>query len=297
MANMPVIPSSSTFSELNVDYIVYRGQVNMSIFEAHPYYEILYLFSGQRTMYMYNTKFSLTPSNIIIIPPGIPHKTISASMTEQARICLMIDPSFFEKLIPDSADALADILTSIPLVLDLSSSEQETVSTQLKDIRDLFYTTDDLLMKPLKKQAAVLHLFMTLFQKIEALYSARSPSERNALLHNDRLFNDIIAYLQSNYRQNITLDDISAQFHLCKRRVSSLLNQYLGSSWIDYVNCLRIKDAIFCMTHSHCNISEIAASVGFGTLTHFERVFKSTLGMTPTQYIRKLKKATQECQY
>lgn len=294
MANISILSNPSAVGELNVDYIVYRGQVNMSIFESHSYYEILYLFSGQRTMYMYNTQFSLSPNNIIIIPPGIPHKTISASMTEQARICLMIDPSFFAKLIPDDADALTEILTSMPLVLDLSAKEREAVAEQMHTIRDLFYTTDELIMKPLKKQSAVLQLFMTLFQKVETLYGALSPSERNALLRNDRLFNDIIAYLQNNYRQNITLEDISAHFHLCKRRVSSLLNQYLGSSWIDYVNCLRIKDAISCMTHSHCNISEIAASVGFGTLTHFERVFKNTIGMTPTQYIRKLKKSAQE---
>lgn len=280
--------------ELRVDYIIYKGAVNMSVFESHSFYEILYLFSGQRTMYMFNTQLPLNSDSIVIIPPGIPHKTISSSSTEQARVCLHIEPSFFQKLIPDDAEELQSVLTSFPLVLTLSPEKREFVSSQMRLLIDLFYSNEAVMMKPLKIQSAVLHLFMTLFAQIEPMYMSLSPTERKGLHHSEALFNEIVFYLQRNFRQDITLDSLSERFHMCKSRLSSLLNKNLGTSWTVYVNTLRVRDAMLTMNSSRSNISEIAASVGFGSLTHFERVFKQTIGKSPTQYIRELKETAED---
>ena len=56
--------------------------------------------------------------------------------------------------------------------------------------------------------------------------------------------------------------------------------------------CLpRLHDAQRMLENSHNNISEVAASVGFDSLTHFERVFKTIQGVTPREYIRQQKAA------
>ena len=105
----------------------------------------------------------------------------------------------------------------------------------------------------------------------------------------DSVFREIIAYLDNNYRQRISLELLSEKFHLSKSRLSLKLNLYLGMSWVTYVNTLRIQDAQRMLETSHNNISEVAASVGFDSLTHFERVFKTIQGVTPREYIRKQK--------
>lgn len=141
-------------------------------------------------------------------------------------------------------------------------------------------------MKELKQQAAFLHLFMALFPKIEAAYAGTSPAEMQLLVDNNVFFREVFSYLKENYLRHITLDDLSARFGLSKSHLSSKLNQHLGTSWVTYVNNLRITQAQQMLDTPGSNISEISAAVGFDSLTHFERVFRSITGKSPTQYIR-----------
>ncbi|HQL83140.1 MAG TPA: helix-turn-helix transcriptional regulator, partial [Spirochaetota bacterium] len=52
----------------------------------------------------------------------------------------------------------------------------------------------------------------------------------------------------------------------------------------DYINKLRIEDAAAKLAERDGKIIEIAFSVGFESLTTFNRVFKSVVGKTPTEY-------------
>ena len=135
---------------------------------------------------------------------------------------------------------------------------------------------------------------MTLYPDIEKIYLSTSSAQRQAMAKSDSVFREIIAYLDQNYRQRISLETLSERFHLSKSRLSLKLNLYLGMSWVTYVNTLRIQDAQRMLENSHNNISEVAASVGFDSLTHFERVFKTIQGVTPREYIRQQKAAEPE---
>lgn len=291
---MPEAADTLYCNDISFDHTIYRGELNMSFYQTHDTYEMTYVMRGERTLFLYGRQFTLDQDHIALIPTEVPHKTVSSGNSDQERLCLQIKPAFFHNLLGDGANELFAILSSMPLVLELDLKEKQIVQEETNKLVGIYYARDDLLMRDLKVKASFLHLFMTLYNKIELQYTSLSAAERQAFLENDFIFPEIIAYLHENYRYRITLEQLSSRFHLSRTRLSAKLNAYLGISWVTYVNSLRIKEAQSLLDIAHNNISEIATSVGFDSLTHFERVFKQFLNQTPTQYIRRQKSVQNE---
>ena len=57
-----------------------------------------------------------------------------------------------------------------------------------------------------------------------------------------------------------------------------------GMSVNEYINKLRITQALHLLENSDATVSEIADKVGFSYQCHFSTAFKQITGMTPTEY-------------
>lgn len=270
-------------------HAVYRGAVNMSLHHTHNAYEITCVLAGRRMLYIHGRQYVLDPNHVVIIPEGIPHKTVSCDNNLQESVSIQYTADFLERLLGEHAQELVDMLSNMAMVLELSEPSRQVVEKQVRAL--VAVSNEQSGMKELRLKTAFLNVLLTLYQEVEELYKNTSAAERQAMTKSDTVFQEIIAYLDANYRQRVTLEAMSEKFHLSKSRLSLKLNQYLGMSWVSYINFLRIQDAQKMLETSYSNISEVAASVGFDSLTHFERVFKKIIGKTPTEYIREKKAA------
>ena len=54
----------------------------------------------------------------------------------------------------------------------------------------------------------------------------------------------------------------------------------------DFINSIRIQEVKRLILESENNIASAAYECGFETLVHFNRVFKSTVGITAREYIK-----------
>jgi AraC-type DNA-binding domain-containing proteins len=57
-----------------------------------------------------------------------------------------------------------------------------------------------------------------------------------------------------------------------------------GLSFPEYINFLRLKDAITLLEESDLSIEEISERVGFGTVRTFQRQFQAKYNMSPKDY-------------
>jgi YesN/AraC family two-component response regulator len=64
-----------------------------------------------------------------------------------------------------------------------------------------------------------------------------------------------------------------------------------GLTFTDYLGRIRVEKAKNLLLNPHLRVSEIAYTVGFQSLTHFNRVFRKLTGESPTDFREKLKKA------
>ena len=68
-------------------------------------------------------------------------------------------------------------------------------------------------------------------------------------------------------------------FHFCK-----VFKKTTGLRFTDYVGRMRLEDAKTQLLNPNRRVSEIAYDVGFQSLTQFNRMFKRTLGQSPTEF-------------
>ena len=85
----------------------------------------------------------------------------------------------------------------------------------------------------------------------------------------------------------LTIDEFSAQLNIPAYYVSQVINQELGSNFLDFVNRYRIlttKDKLQDPALGHYTILTLAFESGFNSKTAFYTAFKKNVGCTPSQY-------------
>ena len=96
--------------------------------------------------------------------------------------------------------------------------------------------------------------------------------------------NKAIAYLQENYRSDISREGLAASLDLNPDYLGKVFKTFTNKKISEYINELRIKDAAKQLKETKKNVIDIAFSVGFETLRTFNRSFLKITGLTPKQY-------------
>ena len=95
---------------------------------------------------------------------------------------------------------------------------------------------------------------------------------------------DIADYLSQNCEQNLSLDEIAEQFYLSKYYMCRLFKEVTGYSISEYINIHRIQKARHYLENTDLSISEITGLIGYGSMTHFEKNFKTYMNVSPLKY-------------
>ena len=82
----------------------------------------------------------------------------------------------------------------------------------------------------------------------------------------------------------LTLSGLATRLSLSERQASRLVHERLGSSLGDHVAELRIARAKRLLAESDLAVIDVAAEAGFGSLGHFNQVFRSRSGSTPSAF-------------
>ncbi|MCQ6561434.1 response regulator transcription factor [Paenibacillus mendelii] len=91
-------------------------------------------------------------------------------------------------------------------------------------------------------------------------------------------------YMESHYMQPLTLVKVAGQANLSPSYFGHLFKQFTGQSFISYLNGVRIQKAKSLLMEADIKVYEAAEMVGFISLPHFNRMFKTITGMTPNDY-------------
>jgi AraC-like DNA-binding protein len=95
-------------------------------------------------------------------------------------------------------------------------------------------------------------------------------------------------FIAMHQTDDLTLSQVAkavntSTFYFCK-----MFKKVTGLNFTAYVSRLRVERAKSLLLNKNLRVSEIAYEVGFQSLTHFNRVFKRILGVSPTQYRARL---------
>ena len=118
-----------------------------------------------------------------------------------------------------------------------------------------------------------------------------SRKERTGVIHcaavnaeTAEYFETIITYMEKNYREKLTLQDISRRFGINYTYLSQLFRKCAGTSFTEYLTSIRLKHACRLLAETEIKIVSIAEMVGFSDYHYFCNVFRQSLSMAPRQY-------------
>lgn len=86
--------------------------------------------------------------------------------------------------------------------------------------------------------------------------------------------------------QALTVEKLASIVGLSESRLRAKFRATFGLSLGEYLQNLRLQEAVAMMRHSQASITEVALSCGFGSSSAFSRAFKNWSGKTPNSFRR-----------
>lgn len=123
------------------------------------------------------------------------------------------------------------------------------------------------------KKLLVQHVCENMEQMIGDSKSNLSPAIRTAKI-----------FIANNYKQDIGLSDVAGVVNLSSVYFSGLFKKEIGENFVDYLNRVRIDAAKVLLKNVRNNIGEIAEQCGFSDTRYFAKIFKRSVGITPSDY-------------
>ena len=133
--------------------------------------------------------------------------------------------------------------------------------------------------KELHLQLMVAELLLTVNTQYHQFYHLNTaPSVRNR-----KVVYDTIEYINHNYEDEISLDFLSKKFFVNKYSLCEMFRNVVGSTPNQYlINCRIMKAKELLIAGE--TVDSVCGKAGFGSLSHFSRIFKEKVGQSPKQY-------------
>ncbi|WP_434311360.1 AraC family transcriptional regulator [Hominifimenecus sp. rT4P-3] len=93
-----------------------------------------------------------------------------------------------------------------------------------------------------------------------------------------------IRYMNDNYADRITLEDVAGHVYLSASYFSRIFREETGETFNAYLNYIRVEKSKGLLLTRRMKISEVATRVGFDDQSYFTKVFKKATGMLPGAY-------------
>lgn len=97
--------------------------------------------------------------------------------------------------------------------------------------------------------------------------------------------NELFDFISTHYTDpGLSLQQISRTLKISEKTISRTIKKRFNITFKEYLNGIRVAEAKRLLALDNKNVSEIAYQVGFNSPNHFNRVFKTSEGCTPSDY-------------
>ncbi|MFD2118007.1 AraC family transcriptional regulator [Paenibacillus yanchengensis] len=252
---------------------------HMPVSHFHGTYEIYYMLRGKRQFFIRDRMMTIGEGDLVIIAPNVLHRTTNADPSEHERFIIniheqlfVIDEQYkevFRPLWEEDYIVLSDSLQYRQAIKSIVSA----LIQEMKEQESGFV---------LYCQSLAMQLLLTCCRYYEQ-HMLEVPAVTNAM--HERMM-EVVKYINEHYMEKITLAILAEKFYVSSYYLSRSFKEATGFTFVEYVNSVRIKEAVQLLENTSVKVQWIANRVGFGSITHFGRVFKEVTGHAPL-YFRK----------
>ncbi|GAE92217.1 DNA-binding response regulator [Gracilibacillus boraciitolerans JCM 21714] len=94
----------------------------------------------------------------------------------------------------------------------------------------------------------------------------------------------LLDYIEEHYDNHLTLSTLAKHFHFNPSYLSSYFSKHHKEGFSEYLNNVRIKNAINMLASTDMSISAISEAVGYSDPSYFTKVFKKITNTSPSTF-------------
>lgn len=240
----------------------------------HEHIELLLVKQGQLRIYIHGEWISAAPGEIVVVNPDELH-----SIPEKSADTL------YECLIPYKS--LCDRM-ELPL-------EEMRIANHIRDKKyaDAFTAIMDQLREqpPLYRTSVQLHLLTMVTDLLQEYGRPITTQREKGRSSKDTLVKRSITYIQKNYLNPISTDDVCKNLGFNKNYVCHSFKNITGNTMVDYLNMLRCQHAHKLLVEGKLSVADCAQQSGFNHVSYFSKTYRRHMGELPRETVKNRKKS------
>lgn len=253
----------------------------------HPEFQITYIRKSHGFLFVADKLYEFFPGDIFIIGPNIPHvfrndddyyrKTDRYSIS--AVSMFFTEKSFGQLFSVPEADEIKKLLDKSVFGIKLVDNLQEKVAVKIGKIsgRKGFERILELL--------SILHIIAA-SRKFEMISLSRLPELKQK--DETSKINTVYDYVLKNFSGPINLMNVASLVNMSTYSFCRFFKMRTNKTFIEFLNEIRIGMACKYLVDGKMNITEVAYSSGYNSLSNFLQQFKKLTGVTPSSYLKKV---------
>ncbi len=162
-------------------------------------------------------------------------------------------------------------------LLHLASEQDENINQQ-----EVFRLINESTFEQINMDVSGKNMTKLLLEYGDYLMQLRANQSKGVL-------SQIEADLKENFRENLTLKDLSKKYFVNAAYLGQSFKKQYGEAFKDYLNRIRIEAAVELLLYSDKKIYEIAEEVGYKDMDYFINKFIALKGCTPAKFRKQVK--------
>lgn len=241
----------------------------------HESYELLCVVKGSVSYIVEGHKYKLSEGALMLMRSSETHKLVVEKSTEYERYVLNFLPSLVSK-IGLSRELLAPFRDRNIGEKNLYLPEEFRYLTPSIYFERAF---SDVGLQG--KDDAIISLLSSLLLEIKRAFD----NKEEFTIRKRTVSEEIIAYINENLKNDITIEKIANSLHISKTQVSREFKASVGTSVYDYVLTKRL--VLFNKrAGKEKNIQKLSQECGFHDYSSFYRLYKKRFGVSPASLIK-----------
>ena len=247
----------------------------------HPEIEITYVQKGTMCYKVNHIVYHLKEGDIVFNNSGALH---SGTMENQ-KDCAYIPVTFDSRLIYGFFQSTVNSKYVDPVIQDsmLPAICIDQSEPWHKPFREYLLRIIDLDEKKPDFYELDITIFLQSMWRLLLEHITYEPqASRENSLEYDRI-KKILSYIEENYQNKITLNDIAGHIHLCESECTRLFKRHMNTTLFAFLQEYRIERSLEFLQDDQ-PVSAVADKAGFSDPNYYSKVFAKIKGCSPREY-------------
>ncbi len=255
--------------------------------DSHEFCELLYIDKGNIEISSEHYTGSLYQNQMILHGANQSHSLLCNERTAPNIIIIGFE----------CAAPILDELTYTPL--PLTDELQKMLAEIIKEARAVYLPPYNIPnQKNMKKRKIFsfgsdqlikdyLQIFLIKCLRLKATQKVNASAQKIPHRNKTQIY-EVKEYLDENFRQKISIEELCFLFNTNKTSLSTAFQQAFNQTIISYLNNLRVEYTKSMLREGHYTLTQIADLMNMSSVHYLTTLFKRIAHMTPTEYLRTL---------